>query len=107
MNFLEFNPDSIRMYEVPGSVTKDGSSICGQNCKLSENDKWFITKLYPGVASMLTAIPQQSAEPISTGQEYIITNFKCKNAAFLEGALHKKTSAKYASSTRSRIAQSL
>ena len=32
MKFSEFNPDSIVMSEVPGSVTKDGSSTCEQNC---------------------------------------------------------------------------
>ena len=78
-NFSEFDPDSIMMYEVPGTVTKDGSSICGQNTKLSEKDKSFIAKMYPGVRTMSTAIPLLSAEPILTGQKYTITNVRYKN----------------------------
>jgi serralysin len=46
-NFSEFDPDSIMLYEVPSTVTKDGSSIRGQSNKLSPKDKSFIAKLYP------------------------------------------------------------
>jgi hypothetical protein len=95
-NASEFDPDSIMMYEVPGAVTKNGTTIRGQNCKLSEKDKWYIAKLYPGVANMPTMVPIRSAEPILSGQRYIITNVRYKNVAFLEGPLHKKTlTAKY------------
>jgi hypothetical protein len=76
MNFSEFDPDLIMMYEVPGSVTKGSASIRGQGCKLSEKDKWFV--LYSRIVNMLTAIPRQSPETISTGQKYIIKNIKYK-----------------------------
>jgi hypothetical protein len=91
MNSSEFDPDSIMMYEIPGNLTKNNVTIKGRNCQLSEKDKLFIAKLYPGVAKMPTAIPLLSAEPISTGQKYIITNVRYKNLASIEGPLHKKT----------------
>jgi hypothetical protein len=95
-NSSEFDPDSIMTYEVPSYITMNGSSIRGNNCKLSERDKSFIAELYPKFARMATAIPRLSTEPILTGQKYKITNVKYKNLASLEGSLHKKTlTAKY------------
>jgi Astacin (Peptidase family M12A) len=90
-NFTEFDPDSIMMYEIPGSLTKNEVTIRGQNCGLSEKDKLLIATLYPGVASMPTAIPQQSAEPISSGQKYLITNVRYKNVALIGGNLREKS----------------
>jgi hypothetical protein len=88
-NSSEFDPDSIMMYEIPGHLTENGLTIGGRNCKLSEKDKSFIAKLYPGVAKM-------SAEPIATDQKYIITNVEYGNVALLEGNLReKKLKAKY------------
>jgi hypothetical protein len=95
-NSEEFDPSSIMIYEVPSCITKNGSSIRGNNGELSEKDKLYIAKLYPWFARMPTAIPRQSTEPILTGQKYKITNVKYKNLALLEGPLHKKTlTAKY------------
>jgi serralysin len=90
-NSSEFDPDSIMMYEVPGYLTKNGLTIVGQNCKLSEKDKSFIANLYPGVTRMQTTISQRTTGPISSGKKHIITNVKYKNAAFLEGDLRDKT----------------
>jgi hypothetical protein len=96
VNSSEFDPHSIMMYEVPGNLTENGLTIGGRNCELSERDKSFIAQLYPGVASMPTAIPQQSAEPIISGQKYIITNDQYRNAAILQGNLREKyLTAKY------------
>jgi hypothetical protein len=95
-NSIEFDPDSIMMYEIPGHLTKNHLTVGGQNCKLSEKDKLLIAKWYPGVASMPMAIPRLSAEPISTGQRYIIMNIEHGNVAVLEDELHEKTlTAKY------------
>jgi hypothetical protein len=90
-NFSEFDPESIMMYEVPGSVTIDGSSIRGQNYKLSERDKSFIARMYPRDKTTSITIPLLSAEPISSGQTYAITNVRYKNLASIEGTLHEET----------------
>jgi hypothetical protein len=91
MNFSEFDPDSIMMYEVPACLTTNGQAIRGHHCKLSEGDKSYIATLYPGDVSMPTATPRQSAEPILTGRKHIITNVMYGNAAFIEGADHAET----------------
>jgi hypothetical protein len=88
-NAPEFDPDSIMMYEFPGYLTDNGLTIGGRHCTLSEKDKSFIAKLYPGVARM-------SAEPIATDQKYIITNVEYGNVALIDGnLLEKKLKAKY------------